>query len=76
MPRLGKRKIKCVKATSKDLTLKFGEGLTMGEVVDTAGKVLVDTVRGRAYSTERLRLWVKEIWGNIFKDIPEAQTLV
>jgi len=41
MPHLVKRKIMWVKATSKDLTLKFGEGINMGEVEDMTGKVLV-----------------------------------
>ncbi len=55
-PRTRKRKLKCVNATSKGLLLKFGEGVTMGEVVDTTNRVLVGRVRGHAYSVERLRL--------------------
>lgn len=47
----------------------------MGEVVTMASKVLVGRVRGHAYSAERLNLWVNEIWGNIFKDLPKVQTL-
>ena len=65
-----------MKATSKDLALKFGEGLNMGELVDIVGKVLLGRVQAHAYSTESLILWVKDIWGNIFKDLPEVQTLV
>jgi len=42
--RTGKRKAKCIKAFGKDYTIKFGEGLTMGEVADKAGKVLVGMV--------------------------------
>lgn len=57
--RSGKRKAKCVKASRKDFTIKFGECLTMGVVVDMTGKVLVGKVRGRTYSAERLGLWVK-----------------
>lgn len=68
-------KIKCVKSIRKELTLKFGEGINMGEVVDTTGRVLVCRVQGSTYSTERLKLSVKEIWGNIFKDLPEVQKL-
>lgn len=61
-----------MKASTKDFTLKFGEGLNMGEVVNTAGKVLVGRVKGRAYIVEHLNRWVKEIWGSTFKDLTEV----
>jgi len=48
MPRSGKRKVKCVKALGRYFTLKFGEGLNMGEVVTMVSKVLVGRVRGCA----------------------------
>lgn len=41
----------------------------MGDVVDTANKVLVGRVRGRTYSAAQLRLSVMEIWGNILKEL-------
>ena len=47
----------------------------MGEVADKAGKVLVGRVRGRTYSANRLGLWVKEIGGKIFIQLPEVQIL-
>lgn len=61
-----------MKASAKDFTLKFGEGLNMGEVVNTVGKVLVGRVKGRAYTAEHLNRWVKEIWGSTFKDLTEV----
>lgn len=64
-----------MKATIKELTLKFVEGVNMGEVMDMTGRVLVGRVHGRAYFIDRLRVWVKEIWGNIFKDLLEVKTL-
>lgn len=65
-PRSSKgKKLKCVKASGKNLELYFGVGVQMGEVVDTTNKVLVGRVRGRAYSVARLRLCVMEIWGHI-----------
>lgn len=47
----------------------------MGEVADKARKVLVSRVRRRTYTTERWGLWVKEIWGQIFIQLPEVQVL-
>lgn len=50
------RKSKCVKTLSKDINLRFVEGIIMGKVVDTTNRVLVCHVRGRTYSAKRLRL--------------------
>lgn len=74
-PRIGKRKTRCIKTSDKDYTIKFGEGLTVGEVADKAGKVLVGRVRGRTYTREFLGLWVKEIWGKTFIHLLEVQLL-
>lgn len=73
--RTGKRKVKCVKKSSKDLTITFGEDIPMGEVVDKANRVLVGHVQGRAYSATRLTNWVQEIWGGILQELPEVQSL-
>lgn len=74
-PRTGKQKTKCVKGTSKDITICFGESTTIGEVAYMASTVLVGHVRGRAYSADRLTLWVREIWGSMLKELPEVQVL-
>lgn len=74
-PRIGKRKVKCVKKSAKDLTITFGEDIPMGEVVDKANIVLVGHVRGRAYSATRLSNWVHEIWDGILQELPEVQSL-
>lgn len=47
----------------------------MGEVVDMASKVLVGRGRGRDYSVAHLRLSVKQIWGNIFKELQYVHML-
>lgn len=54
----GKRKTKCVKATTKDITIRFGKGTTIREVVYMESTVLVGHVRGREYSTDKLILWL------------------
>lgn len=51
-----KRKVKCVKASTKDFTIFFGEDISMGEVAKKASSALVGHVRGRAYTVERLTL--------------------
>jgi len=48
----------------------------MAEVVDTTSKVLVGRVRGRSYSAAHLCLWVMELWGNIFKELPDVTTYI
>lgn len=48
-PIIGKRKSKCMRTSLEDVTLMFSDGLTMGEVINTTGKVLVGRVRDRAY---------------------------
>lgn len=42
--RIGKQKVKCVKASSKELTISFGEDILMGEVANKARMVLVGHV--------------------------------
>lgn len=51
-----KRKVKCVKALTKDFTISFGEDISMGEVTNKANSIMVGHVRGRAYTTEKLTL--------------------
>lgn len=75
VPQTCKQKVKCVKVSSKDFTIRFSEGLSMGEVAEKANFVLVGYVRGRDYSMERLILWVQEIWGNTLKELLEVQIL-
>lgn len=41
-----------MRTSQKDFTLTFSDDLTMGEVVNTAVKVLGGRVRGQAYSVE------------------------
>lgn len=65
-PRTGKKKTKCIKASGKDYTIKFGAGLSMGDIANNTSKVLVSRVRGRTYTTEHLEIRVKEIWVQIF----------
>jgi len=66
---------KCVKALSKEINLRFLEGITMRKVVDTANWVLVWDVRGRTYLTERFRLWTFEICGTLLKEITSITIL-
>jgi len=74
-PRSGKRKTKWVKATTKDITIKFGETSSIGEAAIMASTVLVGHVRGRTYSANRLTQWVRDIWGGILKELPEVHVL-
>jgi len=47
----------------------------MGEVAETAKKVLVGRVRGWNYLVERLRLWTTKIWGSLLKELPIIREL-
>lgn len=40
-----------------------------------ARTVLVGHVQGRSFSADRLKLWVKEIWGTLFTEFPDVQEL-
>lgn len=73
--RTKKRKTRCIKATTKDITISFGDPSTFGEAVSMARTVLVGHVRGRAYTASRLTQWVKEIWGALLKELPEVHVL-
>jgi len=64
-----------MKATSKDITIRFGETSAIREAAYMASTVLVGHVRSKAYSDTRLTLWVKEIWGGLLKELPEVQVL-
>lgn len=55
-PHTRKPKTKCVKVTTKDLTICFGEGIAMGEDAAKFGSILVGHVCGREYTAERLTL--------------------
>lgn len=70
-----KKKTKCVKATSKDITIRFGETSAIGEFAIMALTVLVGHVRGQAYSANTLSQWVKEIWGGLLMELPEVHVL-
>lgn len=74
-PPTGKQKAKCVRATSKDITISFGESSAIGVVALMASTVLVEHVCGRAYYAIRLTPWVCEIWGDLLKELPEVQIL-
>lgn len=41
--------------------LVLGEGIRLDEVMDTIDNVFVGRVRGRVYSTSRLKKWIAEI---------------
>lgn len=74
-PRTSKKKTKCIKATSKEITIKFDESATLCDLMDMAKTVLVGHVQGRAYSAKRLSQWVKEVWGGVLFDLPEVHAL-
>jgi len=74
-PRTCKKKSKCIKATTRDTTIRFGEASILGDFAIMASTVLVGHVRGRAYSAKRLSQWVKEIWGGMLIDLPEVHVL-
>lgn len=74
-PRTCKRKSKCVKATSREITIRLDEASTLDNIMDMANTVLVGHVRGRAYSAKQLSLWVKEVWGGVLSDLPEVHAL-
>lgn len=75
-PRTGNKRTKCVKATSKDISIHFGDTSAIGEAAIMASTILVRHVRGRACSVTRLTLWVKEIWGGVLKELPEFRVLL
>lgn len=74
-PHTGKKRTKCMKATSKDISIRFGETSAIGEAAIMAIIILVGHVHGRAYSATQLTQWVKEIWRDILKELPEVQVL-
>ncbi len=45
-PRTSQRKTKCIKATSNDITIRFGETSAIGEATVMARTVLVGHMRG------------------------------
>lgn len=57
------------------LTLRFGEYIKMGDVIDTVDRVLVGRVRGQTYSMARLKQWTTKIWGHILTNLPSVQSL-
>jgi len=69
------KKLKCVKASHKDPSLCFGDGVEKWDIVDITNKVLVGRVRGIVYIVACLHLWVMEIWGNILKELSTITTL-
>jgi len=74
-PLSGKKRTKCVKATSKDISICFGDTSAIEEAAIMVSTILVGHVRGRVYSVTRLTQWVKEIWGGVLKELPEVQAL-
>lgn len=70
-----KRKTKCIRTTTKDITVAFGDPIDFEDSMALARSVLVGHVRGRTYSAKRLTLWVKEIWGDLLTELPEVQEL-
>ena len=44
--------------------------------MDYADRVLVGRIRGRSYTTDRLKSWAAEIWGQHLANIPFVQTFV
>lgn len=74
-PRTKKRKSKCIRVTTKDITIAFGDSTDFGETMAMARTVLFGHVRGRTFSVGRLAQWVKEIWGALLIDLPEVHVL-
>lgn len=66
---------RCMRAIDSDFNITFGEEAPLLDVMDTGRRVLVGRVRGRTYSVESLKLWVEEIWGTFFKELPEIKVL-
>lgn len=64
------KKLMCLKVVDRDINLSLREDLSMEEVAKMAKKVLVGQVRGKNYIVERIRLWTKEIWGTLLKELP------
>lgn len=52
VPHTSKKKSKCIRVSVKDYTIKFEEGLAMGDIANNANKVLVGRVCGRTYIAE------------------------
>jgi len=69
------KKFKCIRTTVKEVTVSFGDPTNFEETMTLARTILVVHVRGRTFTTERLKLWVKEIWGAQFSELPEVQEL-
>ena len=57
------KRFKGVKASSKKISLTFGDEIHMGDVIDTSECVLVGQVIGMEYSATWMRQCVLEIWG-------------
>jgi len=70
------KKVKCVKARNQSIALRLGDDIQWGEAMDAANMVLVGRVRGRNYSTAKLRQWTAKIWGHYLTELPFVQTFV
>lgn len=74
-PRLSK-KYKCFKSRVENVIIWLGEDIQWGDSMDTVDQVLVGRIRGRSYTTTRLKLWTLEVWGHHLADFPFIQTFV
>lgn len=69
------KKYKGIKVGSKKISLTFGDDLQMGDVLDTADRVLVGWVRGRSYTVAHLGQCILEICGQVLEDLTSVVTL-
>jgi len=74
-PRTSKKKSKCIKVTSKDISIRLGEASAISDLAIMASTVLVGHIRGRAYSEKKLSHWVKEIWGDLLLELLDVHVL-
>lgn len=75
VPCTKKRKSKCIRATTKDITIAFGDPTDFAETMAMARMVLVRHVRGCTFSAGILVQWAKEIWGALLTDLSEVHAL-
>jgi len=69
------KKPKCTKVREHGRLLVFGKGINMAQTTDTESTLVVGRVRGRNYSTARLKRRIVETWGHILEQFPVVLTM-
>lgn len=70
-----KKRHMCTKSREHKRNLIFGEGIGMEKLEETSQTILVGCVRGRNYTTVRLKIWTTKIWGKFLEQLLGVLTM-